>query len=112
MTKWFDCPVGISNFTGYIAGLVNSFIWNRLWTFKYSGAWIASALRFLIVFGFCYIVQFAVVSYLNSGILSWHVHLSTFEVADDHLNFIAGMIVYNVMFFLLSKFVTFREQKA
>ena len=34
MLKTLGLPEGLSNFTGYVAGLLNSYIWNRQWTFK------------------------------------------------------------------------------
>ncbi|MDR3142710.1 MAG: GtrA family protein, partial [Tannerellaceae bacterium] len=34
MMKLSGCPAVLSNITGYIAGLLNSFILNKQWTFK------------------------------------------------------------------------------
>lgn len=34
MMKLFGCREGLSNLTGYVAGILNSFIWNKQWTFK------------------------------------------------------------------------------
>ncbi len=34
MMKIFGCREGLSNLTGYVAGILNSFIWNKQWTFK------------------------------------------------------------------------------
>ena len=43
----------ISNFIGYIAGVVNSFFWNKLWVFKkLNSNFIREAILFLICFGY------------------------------------------------------------
>ena len=34
MMKLFGCREGLSNLTGYVAGILNSFIWNKQWTFQ------------------------------------------------------------------------------
>jgi putative flippase GtrA len=112
LTRLFNCPKGAANLVGYVAGVINSFVWNRLWTFRYSGAWLTSALRFFAVFGFCYLLQLAFVSYLNDGALVIDFHIIGIHLTSDQCNFVIGMVVYNVLFFLLSKFITFKEQKA
>ena len=47
MMKLFGCREGLSNLTGYVAGILNSFIWNKQWTFKGSSTgWTKGAIRF------------------------------------------------------------------
>ena len=53
LTEIFALSPGLANPIGYAVGLVNSFVWNRRWTFGHSGAWIGSAVRFLAVFAVC-----------------------------------------------------------
>lgn len=51
MMKLFGCREGLSNLTGYVAGILNSFIWNKQWTFKGSSTgWTKGAVRFTIAF--------------------------------------------------------------
>ena len=46
MMKLFGCREGLSNLTGYVAGILNSFIWNKQWTFKGSSTgWTKGAVR-------------------------------------------------------------------
>lgn len=98
MMKLFDCREGLSNFTGYIAGLLNSFVWNKQWTFKDSSSgWTHSAVRFAIAFGVCYLLQYALVVFLNG-------HLSI----DHYYNHLIGMVFYTVLNFVMNKFYTFK----
>ncbi|MDR0994831.1 MAG: GtrA family protein [Tannerella sp.] len=111
LTKALACPTGLSNFAGYAAGLINSYLWNRQWTFHYNGSWLGSALRFFGTFGICYLLQLGFVVYLNHT-LNWGFRLGNIAVSADQCNFVIGMILYNILFFTLSKFFTFKEQKA
>ena len=98
MMKLLGCREGLSNFTGYVAGLLNSFFWNKQWTFKGSEAgWGKSALRFAIAFAICYVLQYVVVMLLNAQL-----------TIDHYYNHLLGMAFYTVLNFLMSKFYTFR----
>jgi putative flippase GtrA len=50
MMKLLGCSDVVSNVVGYIAGVLNSFIWNKKWTFKSTEKWMGSAIRFRVVF--------------------------------------------------------------
>ena len=101
LAELFGCNKNLSNLIGYVAGLANSFIWNKQWTFKQTGAWIGSSIRFLAGFIACYILQRLLFDYLN-------VHLPV----PHTYNFIIAMIFYNILFFLSSKYIIFKERKA
>ena len=82
MMKLFGCREGLSNLTGYVAGILNSFIWNKQWTFKGSSTgWTKGAVRFTIAFIICY---------------------------DHYYNHLIGMAFYTVINFLVNKFYTFK----
>ena len=51
----------LSNLLGYIAGVVNSFIWNKTWVFHSNGKITAEASRFLLGWGICYSLQLLIV---------------------------------------------------
>ena len=98
MMKLLGCREGLSNFTGYVAGLLNSFVWNKQWTFKCSGAGSGkSAMRLAIAFVICYVLQYVVVMLLNAQL-----------TIDHYYNHLLGMAFYTVLNFLMSKFYTFR----
>ena len=88
----------VSNITGYGIGVLNSFVWNRCWTFHSVAGWRRSAVRFGIVFGISYLFQLGVLFVLNatSGI-------------DPYYNQLLAMVFYTIANFILNKIYTFKE---
>lgn len=88
----------VSNITGYGIGVLNSFVWNRCWTFHSAAGWRRSAVRFGIVFGISYLFQLEVLFVLNatSGI-------------DPYYNQLLAMVFYTIANFILNKIYTFKE---
>ncbi|HJA88269.1 MAG TPA: GtrA family protein [Candidatus Parabacteroides intestinavium] len=88
----------VSNITGYGIGVLNSFVWNRCWTFHSAAGWRRSAVRFGIVFGISYLFQLGVLFVLNatSGI-------------DPYYNQLLAMVFYTIANFILNKIYTFKE---
>lgn len=98
MMKGLGCSDVVSNIVGYAAGVVNSFIWNKQWTFRASDAgWVASAVRFGVVFGVCYLLQLGLMLYLQR-------HLAI----DPYYNQLIAMAFYTVINFVMNKFYTFK----
>lgn len=87
-----------ANLVGYAAGLVNSFVWNRRWTFRSKSKIKDTVLKFMLIFVVSYVVQWGVVSLL--------LRISNVEPYVCHL---LGMVVYTVFNFLLNKFYTFKN---
>ncbi|MCK9181372.1 MAG: GtrA family protein [Fibrobacteraceae bacterium] len=50
----------LSNFLGFVVGGANSYLMNRLWNFKSDNSKGGEIIRFLIVFGCAYAVNFVV----------------------------------------------------
>lgn len=98
MMKMLGASDVVSNITGYVAGLVNSFIWNKQWTFKSNKGWVSSALRFGGVFIVCYLLQLAFLLYLNK----------TLDI-DPYYNQLIAMAFYTVINFIMNKFYTFKS---
>lgn len=98
MMKMLGFSDVVSNITGYIAGVLNSFIWNKQWTFQSSAGWVGSAVRFGIVFGICYLLQLGLLMYLNK-------HLPI----DPYYNQLLAMAFYTVINFIMNKFYTFKD---
>lgn len=98
--KVFGCSDIASNVTGYAAGVLNSFIWNRKWTFGSSDAWLWSAIRFGFSFGICYLLQLSLLIYLNNNLS-----------IDHYYNQVIAMVFYTSINFLMNKYFTFKKQK-
>lgn len=84
----------LANMVGFAVGLINSFLMNRRFTFRSGG----SPALFLIAFGISYC--------LNLIALIAAAPLSSFH---DLLPQVAGLITYNLAFFLLMKFLVFNR---
>jgi putative flippase GtrA len=87
-----------ANIVGYAVGLTVSFVLNSAWTFEYRGPKLAAAGRFLGVFAISYVVNLATVMGL--------IHLAG---VNSYLAQAAGMPVYTICFYLLSRAYAFRQ---
>ncbi|MCE5227425.1 MAG: GtrA family protein [Porphyromonadaceae bacterium] len=97
MMKMAGCSDVLSNITGYAAGVLNSFVLNKKWTFKSSIGWTRGAVRFGVVFGICYLMQLGLLLYLNK-------HLTI----DSYFNQLLAMAFYTVINFIMNKYYTFK----
>ena len=98
MMKLLGCSDVVSNVVGYIAGVLNSFIWNKKWTFKSTEKWIGSAIRFGVVFGICYLLQLGLLVFV----------LNPYLAIDPYYNQLIAMAFYTAINFVMNKFYTFR----
>jgi putative flippase GtrA len=115
MTKWMGCSEAFSNFTGYIAGLINSYILNRQWTFRSKSGWTKSAIRFLGVFAVCYALQLLLLLVLNRFCPENPPLYGFFSpvlqpLHIDSLFYIQmlAMAFYTALNFIVNKFYTFK----
>ena len=97
MMKMAGCSDVLSNITGYAAGVLNSFVLNKKWTFKSTIGWTRGAVRFGVVFGKCYLKQLRLLLYLNK-------HLTI----DSYFNQLLAMAFYTVINFIMNKYYTFK----
>ncbi|MDE6496874.1 MAG: GtrA family protein [Duncaniella sp.] len=105
-----DVNMWISNAIGYIAGVINSFMWNKMWVFQSSSTnYRGEALRFAIGFMLCYGLQFLATWLLNSvmGGIEWDIFgltvISGYGVAT-----LLGMVIYTLANFIYNRVVTFK----
>ncbi|MDL2223531.1 GtrA family protein [Bacteroidales bacterium OttesenSCG-928-M11] len=108
--------LSVSNFIGYVAGVINSFVWNRNWTFKSKKDWKKEFLFFVGAFLVCYIPQLILVNLLNSyaDFPSIDFSLFGFDIFINHAYIcqLIGIIFFTAMNFLVNKYVTFRKREA
>lgn len=115
MNTRLGLPYGISNVTGYVLGVVNSFIWNRTWVFRAKTNMARQALLFVGGFLLCMALQ---------GLVSW-IMLEPMEMKslpDDTIPFlpmkhagqniviVVSMVVYTVANYIYNRTVTFKEK--
>lgn len=109
----------ISNAVGYVAGLINSFMWNRIWVFRSNGNRISEGIAFLTGFGVCYLIQLATVWFLNTqtslGSLLVTIPLPfteterVFTLSGYGIATLIGMAVYTIANFIYNRRITFRK---
>lgn len=103
----------VSNAIGYVLGLINSFVWNKLWVFHSRGRRGAhmEALRFVGGFLLCYGLQLLTVWALMHGTpigsVLWRI--GTVTVSGYFIATLAGMAVYTALNFIFNRLITFRK---
>lgn len=88
----------ISNGIGYIIGFINSFLWNKYWTFRSNGSIFKEFIKFFKVFLICYGIQIVFV----------FTFVQIFKIAEG-ISQLLGMVIYTLINFLLNKFFTFQR---
>lgn len=99
----------VSNALGYVAGVINSFVWNKQWVFRSKGRYRSEAVRFVVGFAVCYALQFAAVWALNQsdfGKLRFDIH--GFVISGYGIATIIGNILYTLANFVYNRLVTFK----
>ena len=101
----------LSNFLGYVAGGLNSYIMNRIWNFKSSNKKRSEIARFIVVFVCSYLVNLLV---LESSVYilenaAWCAgiteFISKFMKPTTFASFIANVVYVLVSFTLYKKWV-------
>lgn len=103
----------VSNAIGYVAGLINSFVWNKTWVFhssKRKREAAREALRFFLGFFLCYGLQLFVTWFITTpmhlGDIQWHC--GSLTLTGYALATFFGMGVYTVANYIYNRLVTFR----
>jgi len=97
LSNYYHIYYIFSNAIGYIAGFINSFIMNKLWTFRSKGKILKESLLFVIAFFISYGIQLIILFYLHE-ILGY----------SENISQIISMIFYTLANFMINKFLTFR----
>lgn len=88
----------VSNVVGYAIGLINSFVWNRRWTFRSNASMHKAFLKFGVSFAVCYAAQLAVL-----------IELNDFNFFEPYYNQLLAMVFYTALNFVCNKYFTFNE---
>lgn len=102
----------VSNAAGYVAGFVNSFVWNKLWVFKAQGNVLPQVIRFVGGFLACYALQFAATwCMLNlTPLRLWALPLGNwYTVSGYAVATLFGMAVYTLANFFYNRIITFKD---
>ncbi|MDE7024391.1 MAG: GtrA family protein [Paramuribaculum sp.] len=104
----------VSNAAGYVAGFINSFIWNKLWVFNSHNKVVREALKFcggfLICYGLQFLVTFLITNYTALGDMEWEIR--NFTLSGYGVATIIGMTAYTLANYVYNRMVTFRKPNA
>lgn len=96
---FFDIPDAPANLVGYVIGVLQSFVLNKSWTFRFTGAALPALPRFLIVVSFAYFSNlFTVLTAIAAGV-------------DSYLAQALGVAPYAVFGYLGNKYFVFPEER-
>lgn len=98
LLKILHCSDYSSNFIGYVVGLINSFIWNRKWTFESKSKVGVTVFKFIATFAVSYLLQLG-----NLYLLLHFTHI------DSYISQILSIVVYTCINFILNKYYTFKN---
>lgn len=100
----------LSNAIGYVAGFINSFLWNKKWVFRSKKGYAKEAAKFFIGFLVCYGVQFVTVWALSyhSPLEGFEVNILGFVLSGYGVATLIGNVVYTLANFVYNRMVTFR----
>jgi putative flippase GtrA len=95
----FNAHYIAANAIGYTLGFLNSYICNKLWTFKSKGPVRSETLKFIAVTGVCYLLQLVFLVILKEGM----------GINKDMAQLVA-MVFYTFINFLGHRYFTFRNK--
>lgn len=88
----------LANLAGYVAGVINSFIWNKRWVFDSRKSVWRELFWFGISFIICFALQYMILLVLVEQ-FNWNKYFSQ----------LIAMGVYTVANFVLNRLITFRK---
>jgi len=100
--------ITISNVTGYIVGLINSFVWNRKWTFRSQNNWRSEFIKFVSAFLICFIPQLLLVNFLNTY-THLQFYVGSFSISHAYTCQLIGIVFYTMLNFVVNKYYTFKQ---
>jgi len=100
--------ITISNITGFIVGLINSFVFNRIWTFQSKNDWKKEFVKFVGAFLVCYIPQLFLVNFLNTY-TDIMIDFKPLVIGHAYTCQLIGIVFYTTLNFLINKFFTFKQ---
>jgi len=98
---WIGTSLFTANIIGYGAGFINSFIWNRRWTFRSTGSLWRGSGNYSAVWVACYLLQ------LGALILS-----SQWLGLSDTISTLIAMVFFTGPNYLGNRLFTFRPDHA
>ena len=102
-----------ANVTGYILGVVNSFVWNRNWVFKTKNNLKKEAALFVTGFLICFAFQFAMFNYMltHTGIKDIEIEWLPMKNSGENIAMCISMVAYTLANYCYNRFITFKKKR-
>lgn len=95
--RFLGAPILLSNITGYVLGLANSFVCNKKWVFKHDGKlW-----KEIMSFGCCFIISYAIQLVVLLSLNRYGI--------NEYIVQLIAMISYTLTNYLLNRIFTFSK---
>lgn len=94
----FSLTYGVSYFLSYIIAFSISFFLNRQFVFESKNKKLKEFLKFIVAFLISYSISYVFL----------YIFIE-YKVLNENIAFFAGMIVYSTIFYLLNKYMTFKN---
>ena len=102
----------LADVLGYVAGLINSFVWNKNWVFKSHNHRLRNEMMlFFVGFLVCFGLQFLTVILLRNPMKGLGISMLDIpsDVIGEYVAVCLGMVVYTLSNFVYNRCVTFRK---
>lgn len=102
----------LADVIGYVAGLINSFVWNKNWVFKSHNHKLGYEMSlFLAGFLICFGLQFVTVLLLRNPMKALEINILGIpsDTLGEYIAVVIGMVVYTLCNFVFNRFLTFRQ---
>lgn len=102
----------LADVLGYVAGLINSFVWNKNWVFKSHNHRLRNEMMlFFVGFLVCFGLQFLTVLLLRNPMKGLGISMLDIpsDVIGEYVAVCLGMVVYTLSNFVYNRCVTFRK---
>lgn len=102
----------LADVIGYVAGVINSFVWNKNWVFKSHNHRLRYELSlFVIGFLLCFALQFVTVIALRNPMKALEISVLGIpsDILGEYIAVCIGMAVYTLSNFVFNRCLTFRK---
>lgn len=101
----FGCSYWFSSAANYILASILSYMLNKKFTFRHTGNFLKSAVRFAINIAVCYLVAYGTAK----PVVRWMLGDSVFSV-QENIAMLAGMCIFTGLNYTGQRFFVFREE--
>ena len=99
LLRWFDVQEDLSNLLSYIAGILNSFVLNKLFVFRdRHSSWTKQGMVFFFGAAVCWFLQ-------------WIAFRCLLLIMPEPWAYLVAMLVYNILYYLYNRIITFNASK-